>query len=188
MGTMKDNENTQDSKVSDFLNAAYKYAHKYIRKPHIATHYDLDDLVSEAFLSLHKGEIAYNEDAGMKFSTYMIQRIIWRMREIDRDCARKAVKGDGMHFSISALNDSKADTWHPEVFQKESSLDYGIDTMTMLNSLSERDRDLIIRHTIEKETFRSISESYNVTKQRIEQWHSSALEILQRLYGKEVTL
>lgn len=185
---MKDNENTQDSKVSDFLNAAYKYAHKYIRKPHIATHYDLDDLVSEAFLSLHKGEIAYNEEAGMKFSTYMIQRIIWRMREIDRDCARKAVKGDGMHFSISALNDSKADTWHPEVFQKESSLDYGIDTMTMLNSLSEKDRDLIIRHTIEKETFRSISDSYNVTKQRIEQWHSSALEILQRLYGKEVTL
>ena len=36
----------------------------------------------------------------MKFSTYMIQRIKWRMMEIDRACAKKALKGDGIQMSL----------------------------------------------------------------------------------------
>ena len=58
--------------ITDFIPAANKYANLYADKLHISAHYDRDDLVSEAFLALHKGEQAYDANAGMKFSTYMI--------------------------------------------------------------------------------------------------------------------
>ena len=158
--------------ISDFIPAANKYANLYAEKPHISAHYDRDDLVSEAFLALHKGEQAYLPDAGMKFSTYMIQRIKWRMMEIDRACAKKALKGDGIQMSLDAIKeDDNSDAWHPSYTEDK-------ETLSMLDSLSERDRDIVLRHTIEGESYASIAEDYNVSGQSIHNWHKAAIQSL----------
>ena len=158
--------------ISDFIPAANKYANLYAEKPHISAHYDRDVLVSEAFLALHKGEQAYLPDAGMKFSTYMIQRIKWRMMEIDRACAKKALKGDGIQMSLDAIKeDDNSDAWHPSYTEDN-------ETLSMLDSLSERDRDIVLRHTIEGESYASIAEDYNVSGQSIHNWHKAAIQSL----------
>jgi len=158
--------------ITDFIPAANKYANLYAEKPHISAHYDRDDLVSEAFLALHKGEQAYLPDAGMKFSTYMIQRIKWRMMEIDRECAKKALKGDGLQFSLDSLKeDDNSDSWHPSYTEDK-------ETLSMLDSLSDRDRDIVLRHTIEGESYASIAEDYNVSGQAIHNWHKAAIQSL----------
>ena len=158
--------------ISDFIPAANKYANLYAEKPHISAHYDRDDLVSEAFLALHKGEQAYLPDAGMKFSTYMIQRIKWRMMEIDRACAKKALKGDGIQMSLDAIKeDDNSDAWHPSYVEDN-------DTLSILDSLSERDRDIVTRHTLDGESYASIAEDYNVSGMTICNWHKAAIETL----------
>ena len=172
MGTMK---NTT-SKVTDFLAAANKYASLYAKKLHISTHYTKDDLLSECYLALRKGEKDYKDDQGMKFTSYMIQRIKWRLMEIDRNCAKKALKGDGgtlFTISLSAMEGSKEDSWHP-------SIEYDNDTISMLDCLSERDRDIVIRHTINNETFSSIAESYNVSGMIVFNWHTAAIDTLKK--------
>lgn len=165
--------NTDTQAIEQFLPAANKYSTLYASKPHIATHYDKDDLLSEVYLVLHKGNKEYKDDQGMKYTTYMIQRIKWRLMEIDRTCAKRALKGDSgrWNISLSAMDDSKEDSWHP-------SIEYNDDTLSMLDILSERDKDIIIRHTINEETFASIAESYNVSGMSICKWHQNALETL----------
>ena len=159
------------SRVTDFLAAANKYATLYSRKLHISTHYTRDDLLSECYLALHKGEKDYKDDKGMKFTSYMIQRIKWRLMEIDRECAKKALKGDGFMLSLSSLEEWDNDLWHP-------SVEYDNDTLSMLDCLSERDKDIIVRHTLEKESFASIGDSYNVSGMSICNWHNSAIQTL----------
>jgi hypothetical protein len=69
----------------------------------------------------------------MKFSTYMIQRIKWRMMEIDRACAKKALKGDGIQMSLDAIKeDDNSDAWHPSYTEDK-------ETLSMLDSLSDRE-------------------------------------------------
>ena len=158
--------------ITDFIPAANKYANLYGEKPHISAHYDRDDLVSEAFIALHRGEQAYDPDAGMKFTTYMIQRIKWRMMEIDRECAKKALKGDGLQFSLDSLKeDDNSDAWHPSYVQD-------LDTLSILDSLSERDRDIVTRHTLDGESYASIAQDYNVSGMTICNWHQAAIEML----------
>jgi RNA polymerase sigma factor (sigma-70 family) len=161
------------SRVTDFLAAANKYASLYAKKPHIATHYAKDDLLSECYLALRKGEKDYKDDQGMKFTSYMIQRIKWRLMEIDRKCAKMALKGDGFMLSLSAMDDSKEDIWHP-------SIEYDNDTISMLDCLSDRDKDIVVRHTINNETFSSIAESYNVSGMSVCNWHTSAIDTLKK--------
>ena len=48
----------------------------------------------------------------------------------------------------------------------------------MLDILSDREKDIIIRHTVNDETFASIAESYNVSGMSVCKWHQSALETL----------
>jgi len=168
---MSNMNNTDTQAIEQFLPAANKYSTLYASKPHISTHYSKDDLLSEVYLVLHKGNKEYKEDQGMKYTTYMIQRIKWRLMELDRICAKKALKGDGMVLSLSAMEGSKSDNWHP-------SIEYDYDTLSMLDILSDRDKDIIIRHTVNDETFESIAASYNVSGTSIINWHNSALEFL----------
>ena len=168
---MSNMNNTDTQAIEQFLPAANKYCTLYAAKPHISTHYDKDDLLSEVYLVLHKGNKEYKDDQGMKYTTYMIQRIKWRLMELDRICAKKALKGDGFILSLSSMEGSKSDTWHP-------SIEYDNDTLSMLDILSDRDKDIVIRHTVNDETFASIAESYNVSGMSICKWHQSALETL----------
>ena len=158
--------------ITDFIPAANKYASLYSEKPHISAHYDRDDLLSEAFIALHKGDQAYDPNAGMKFSTYMIQRIKWRMMEIDRECAKKALKGDGLHLSINSMQEEDgSDRWHPSYTEDN-------DTLSLLDALSERDRNIVSRHLMDGESYASIAEDYNVSGMTICNWYKAAIQSL----------
>ena len=82
------------------------------------------------------------------------------------------MKLDGnLDYLLSSMEGSKSDTWHP-------AIEYDNDTLSLLDILSDRDKDIVIRHTVNDETFASIAESYNVSGMSVCKWHQSALETL----------
>ena len=158
--------------IEQFMAAANKYASLYIQKPHISAFMEKEDLISEAYLALDKGHHAFEDDRGAKYTSYMIQRIKWRMMEIDRACAKKALKGDGIQMSLDAIKeDDNSDAWHPSYVEDN-------DTLSILDSLSERDRDIVTRHTLDGESYASIAEDYNVSGMTICNWHKAAIQSL----------
>ncbi len=103
---------TQTDALRLFDPADYKYAHQWMRYPSVAAEYELEDLAQIGRIYVLKALEDYNEDAGMKLSSYIIQRIRWGLNTSLRSIMPKA-KREVSHFSIDAMNEEQSDRWHP---------------------------------------------------------------------------
>ena len=162
--------------IEQFMAAANKYASLYIQKPHISAFMEKEDLISEAYLALDKGHYAFEDGRGAKYTSYMIQRIKWRMMEIDRDCAKRMLKS-GFLRSLDALTEEdRGDTWHPSYTDSNAMAD-AEEAQALMAHLTERQRDIVTRR-MNGETLQQIADLYNLSRERIRQIESSALEIM----------
>tara|TARA_R100001244_G_scaffold8018_1_gene10368 strand:+ start:114 stop:623 length:510 start_codon:yes stop_codon:yes gene_type:complete len=125
---------TQTDALRLFDPAVYKYAHQWMRYPSVAAEYELEDLAQIGRIYVLKALEDYNEDAGMKLSTYIIQRIRWGLNTSLRSIMPKA-KRETKHFSIDAMNEEQGDRWHPST---EDDSDSFVDLISNLQPHEQR--------------------------------------------------
>ncbi len=119
----------QTEALAQFDAAVYKYAHQWMRYPSVAQLYDLEDLVQFGRIYILKALEDYNPSAGMKLSSYIIQRIRWGLNTELRSIMPKA-KRETLHFSIDAMNEEQEDRWHPAVEYDSDTFGDAISTLT----------------------------------------------------------
>jgi RNA polymerase sigma factor (sigma-70 family) len=162
--------------IEQFMAAANKYASLYIQKPHIVAFMEKEDLLSEAYIALDKGHHAYEDGHGAQYSSYMIQRIKWRMMELDRECAQRMLK-TGFIRSLDALTEEdRGDTWHPS-YTDSDALSDNEEVAAMFRNLDDRQRDIVTRR-LNGETLQHIAGLYNLSRERIRQIEAQATEIM----------
>jgi RNA polymerase sigma factor (sigma-70 family) len=162
--------------IEQFMAAANKYASLYIQKPHIAAFMEKEDLISEAYLALDKGHHAFEDGRGAKYTSYMIQRIKWRMMEIDRACAKRMLKS-GFLRSLDALTEEdRGDTWHP-AYTDADNLSDAEEAQALMAHLSDRQREVVTRR-LAGDTLQAIADDQGVTRERIRQIEAKAMEIM----------
>ena len=156
--------------------AANKYASLYIQKPHIVAFMEKEDLLSEAYLALDKGHHAYEDGHGAQYSSYMIQRIKWRMMELDRECAKRMLK-TGFIRSLDALTEEdRGDTWHPSYVDSDMLSD-SEEANALMSKLDKRSRDIVTRR-MNGETLATIAALYNISCERVRQIETKAMETM----------
>ena len=168
------NMNTNDI-ISQFLPFAKTTARKFCAMPSVASQMDEDDMVQELLMALVGKIDRYDASKGMAFSTYGCQLIRWRAGEIHKAAKVAVERGQGYLASIDTMGGTsedggRADDWHPAAYDDAS--------MEMLECLSERDRDIVLRHTVGGESLRSIGEDYGVSGEAVRQWHGRAMEAM----------
>lgn len=166
------NMNSTDT-IDQFLPFAKATAAKFCAMPSVAAQYDVDDLTQELLIRVIDKIQEFDESKGMKLSTYGCQIIKWRAGEIHKACVIKAERGEGYLASIDAMDGTsedggRSDDWHPATYD-DASLHY-------LESLSERDRDIVMRHTVNGESLRSIGRDYGVSGEAVRLWHNAAMD------------
>jgi RNA polymerase sigma factor (sigma-70 family) len=168
MHTMNNND-----LYTQFLPFAKSTAAKFCAMPSVASQMDADDMVQELMIRLLDKISEFDPDKGMKLSTYGCQIIRWRAGEIHKACKAAVEQGKGYMPSLDQMHDDNGsaggrdDTWHPEVYDDAS--------FEFLEGLCDRDRDIILRHTVYGESLRSIGEDYGVSGEAIRLWHKAAL-------------
>jgi len=159
--------------IDQFLPFAKATAAKFCAMPSVAAQYDVDDLTQELLIRVMQKIQEFDDSKGMKLSTYGCQIIKWRAGEIHKACVAKAERGQGYLASLDQMHDDNGsaggrdDTWHPEVYDDAS--------FEFLEGLCDRDRDIILRHTVYGESLRSIGEDYGVSGEAVRLWHNAAL-------------
>ena len=102
----------QTEALAQFDDAVYKYAHQWMRYSNVYEVYELEDLAQIGRMYILKALEDYDPEAGMKLSSYIIQRIRWGFNTSLRSIMPKA-KREVRHYSIDALNEEHSDHWHP---------------------------------------------------------------------------
>ena len=126
----------QTDALAQFEPDVYKYAHQWMRYPSVAAEYDLEDLAQIGRIYILHALEDYNSDAGMKLSTYVIQRIRWGLNTSLRSIMPRA-KRETKHFSIDAMNEEQGDRWHPST--KEGSETFE----DIISNLNSEDRNIL---------------------------------------------
>ena len=168
MSYMNDNDT-----IDQFLPFAKATASKFCAMPSVAAQYDVDDLTHELLIRVMDKIREFDPSKGMKLTTYGCQIIKWRAGEIHKACAKMAERGQGYMASIDSMGGTsedggRSDDWHPAAYD-DASLHY-------LEGLSERDRDIVMRHTVHGESLRSIGADYGVSGEAVRLWHNAAMD------------
>jgi RNA polymerase sigma factor (sigma-70 family) len=148
METMK-----QTEALAQFDDAVYKYAHQWMRYPSVSSEYDLEDLAQIGRIYILKALEEYDPSAGMKLSTYIIQRIRWGLNTSLRSVMPKA-KRETKHFSIDALTEEQGDRWHPCV------LEYSDTFEDMISALTEQDQRILTLRFVDGLTLEQIGAEF----------------------------
>ena len=143
----------QTEALAQFDDAVYKYAHQWMRYSSVAQLYDLEDLAQFGRIYILKALEDYDPSAGMKLSSYIIQRIRWGLNTELRSIMPKA-KREALHFSIDAMNEDQGDRWHPST---EDDLNAFED---MISPLSEQDQYLLEIRFIQGATLQEIGDEF----------------------------
>ena len=163
MHTMNNND-----LYTQFLPFAKSTAAKFCAMPSVASQMDADDMVQELMIRLLDKISEFDPDKVMKLSTYGCQIIRWRAGEIHKACKAAVEQGKGYMPSLNAMaEDDRSDDWHPAHYDDASE--------QYLEGLSDRDRDIILRHSVNGESLRSIGEDYGVSGEAVRLWHKAAL-------------
>ena len=159
--------------ISSFLPFATATARKFCKMPSVASQMDEDDMVQELLIRLASKLEEFDPSKGMKLSTYGCQIIRWKAGEIHKACKAAVARGEGYLPSIDAMGGTSEDggrsyDWHPASYDDAS--------MQYLEGLSERDRDIVLRHTVNGESLRSIGADYGVSGEAVRLWHNAAMD------------
>jgi len=119
----------QTEALAQFDAAVYKYAHQWMRYPSVSSQYDLEDLAQFGRIYILKALEEYDPSAGMKLSSYIIQRIRWGLNTELRSIMPKA-KREVAHFSIDAMTEEQGDRWHPATEEDSDAFGDAISTLT----------------------------------------------------------
>ena len=119
----------QTEALAQFDAAVYKYAHQWMRYPSVSSQYDLEDLAQFGRIYILKALEEYDPSAGMKLSSYIIQRIRWGLNTELRSIMPKA-KREATHFSIDAMTEEQGDRWHPAIEDDSDTFGDAISTLT----------------------------------------------------------
>jgi len=160
METMK-----QIEVLNQFEAAVYKYARQWITYPSIAQEYELEDLAQIGRMYVLRAVEEFDPNAGMKFSTYVIQRIRWGLNTSLRSVMPRA-KREVSHFSIDAMNEEQSDRWHPYVDGQKDTFE------DMISGLPSEDRQLLTLRFLEDATLQEIGQVFG----RSYEWARLAIE------------
>tara|TARA_R100001594_G_scaffold72401_1_gene107042 strand:+ start:22 stop:531 length:510 start_codon:yes stop_codon:yes gene_type:complete len=144
---------TQTDALAQFDAAVYKYAHQWLRYPSVSQEYDIEDLAQIGRIYILKALEDYDPAAGMKLSTYIIQRIRWGLNTSLRSIMPKA-KREVSHFSIDAMNEDQGDRWHPAT---EDFTDSFEDIISILSPQAQR---IMTMRYIEDATLEEIGKEF----------------------------
>jgi RNA polymerase sigma factor (sigma-70 family) len=126
---------TTEEALKQFEPAAYKYAHQWHRYISVAEEFELEDLAQIARMYIIHAVNDYDPTAGMKFSTYVIQRIRWGLNTALRSIMPRQ-KRYGRCYSIDAMTEDHGDKWHPFYWaEQEETFE---DLIKPLNSTYQR--------------------------------------------------
>ena len=144
---------TQTDALAQFDAAVYKYAHQWLRYPSVSQEYDLEDLAQIGRIYILKALEDYDPAAGMKLSTYIIQRIRWGLNTSLRSIMPKA-KREVSHFSIDAMNEDQGDRWHPSTEEASDTFE------DMISPLSSQDQEILTLRFVEGATLEEIGKEF----------------------------
>ena len=164
----------QTEALSQFDAAVYKYAHQWLRYPSVAQLYELEDLAQFGRIYILKALEDYDPSAGMKLSSYIIQRIRWGLNTELRSIMPKA-KREVSHFSIDAMNEDQGDRWHPAT---EDDLDMFED---MILPLTEDDQYILALRFIQNATLQEIGDEFGKSHEWARLRIEKAIEYIRRL-------
>ncbi len=142
--------------LNQFESAVYKYARQWITYPSIAQEYELEDLAQIGRMYVLRAVEEFDPEAGMKFSTYVIQRIRWGLNTSLRSSMPKA-KRETKHFSIDAMNEDKRDRWHPYTDGRSDTFE------DMVSGLSPQYRQILTLRFIQEATLKEIGQVFGYT-------------------------
>ena len=166
----------QTEALTQFDAAVYKYAHQWLRYPSVSQEYDLEDVAQIGRIYILKALEDYDPAAGMKLSTYIIQRIRWGLNTELRSIMPKA-KREISHFSIDAMNEDQGDRWHPATEDDSDSFE------DMISPLSSQDQEIMTMRFVKGATLEEIGnefeKSYEWARLKIEKTIGSLAEEVQ---------
>jgi len=160
---------TKTEALAQFDQAVYKYAHQWFRYPSVKAEYDLEDLAQIARIYVLLAIEEYQPDAGMKLSTYIIQRIRWGLNTTLRSVMPRA-KRESVTFSIDNLNEEQGDRWHPCVEDGEDCFD------DMIASLSPATQHIFRLRFAEDMTLAEIGKNVGKSNEWVRQFINKTLE------------
>ena len=139
--------------LAKFDKAIYKYAHQWMRYPSVAQEYELEDLAQIGRLYILRALEEFNPHAGMKLSTYIIQRIRWGLNTSLRSIMPKA-KRETKHISIDALNEEHGDQWNPIYWEDFKNNEESFDDL--IHSLSNEEQRILRMRFVDELTLEQI--------------------------------
>tara|TARA_R100001143_G_C3284573_1_gene98312 strand:- start:28 stop:567 length:540 start_codon:yes stop_codon:yes gene_type:complete len=126
---------TKAEAITKFDKAVYKYAHQWMRYPSVSQEFELEDLAQIGRMYVVRAVDEFDPDAGMKLSTYIIQRIRWGLNTALRSIMPRQ-KRYGRCYSIDAMTEDHGDRWHP--FYCEDDSESFVDMIKPLNPIYQR--------------------------------------------------
>jgi len=164
--------------VEENQGLVYRYAHRYAR-PWIP----LDDLASAGNIGLLTAIDKFNPELGNKFSTYAVP---WIRQAVAREAKRLAPiasqashedRQDAMNVLDAQADESAVDPLDGAIKGSQAQA-----ALEALDSLKPRDRTIVVRlfglDGQRRDTILSLAAEYGVSKQRISQLKTAALDSL----------
>ena len=144
-------------------------------------HQDFFDLVSEGNVTLIQASEGFDFTRGVRFTTYATRAIINNfIRRIPRDRRCRVRFATGREGLLQALADHR-DSGRADATDQEQSREI---IRKMLGSLNDREQMIIVRRfglAGDKQTLREVGQELGISKERVRQLESRALDKLRAL-------
>lgn len=171
-----------DPRIVEYLPLCKSLARQYLRK--MGGQLGLDDLVSIGQAAVWRATLSHREDGGAAFGTYVYRAVVNAMEreqlQIWRVIVRRVwlhqqpltvVNGDGEEREIVLPNEAL----NPEAIASARQL-----AQALIGCAKGRNQDLLRRLYAFDETFGEAGEEFGLTRQRVQQIETVAVERLKR--------
>jgi RNA polymerase sigma factor (sigma-70 family) len=158
-----------------------------IAKRHVGPANNFSELVSDGNMSLIRAVEKFDFSRGNKFSTYASWAIMKNFaRSIPEESTRRDRFRTGAEEMFEVAADTGTDQYEQEVGLKRMQHAIG----KILERLDQRERQIIVsrfglEHAYEPQTLEQVGTHFGVTKERIRQLESRALDKLRRYAAEE---
>jgi len=158
-----------------------------IAKRHVGPQENFFELVSDGNISLIRAVEKFDYSRGFKFSTYASWAIIKNFARSIPNEIKQRERFRTSHDEFFAATEEKRTDWMSEELEHQSRISA---VRNILNRLDDREQKIIIRrfgldYSQEPCTLKQVGESLGVTKERVRQIESRALDKLRMAVAED---
>lgn len=174
---LKDQKVDRQQLAASHVNLAKNIANNYAKRG-----LDYDECKSCAYYILVKAAQQYNPDLGFEFSTYFTQACYntllreYRAGKLNRPTRKKIFKETSLDIN-TIYNKKNKQFFEHLIIDREIDDEY-----INLSLLKSRQQQVIRMYYWEDKLYKEIGKELNLSTQRVQQIHSSAIQTLRRYY------